>query len=413
MSNPIPIIENVFGEKLSSELLVRVRTLDVGLYERLLEAVKLFEVDRDKSIPAREEGELRPYFSSINPSVSSPMSGHYGLHEKSFETQDDIWSFCDRIKERLLYCHKIVLDDPLWLHADVLQNSCTYKPDSFFRRAELFANYLTFRMYFKPLIEQGTIQFVGLENSLVNSGRMGGELFPVEETLQQIGAQELLDEVGEPNDNGFLADVLVDQAFEHIHAVTKMARYVPDGVDYLLPRRYWEQIFKNYLVSIGSNTNIEQKKLEGAVLRRLIELELPKLEFLEPETIARIRMDGGDFDTLRAELRTVLMQVNRSENLDPADLRVLVADQMAKPVAALQESIRRSTFLSQFRSEVSTTLVVGSATQMMMSPMVGDDRATVLALTAVGLQTIAGAVNSTIHRQNYSSALEQHYIVLR
>src|SRR5262245_64971625 len=88
---------------------------DSATLESLLDRLREYARDPWAHATPLADGELRPFVETSTIYDASPWArGGFAIGLHDLQSDAESWRVVDRIKQRLLYCHSVAADDPLW-----------------------------------------------------------------------------------------------------------------------------------------------------------------------------------------------------------------------------------------------------------------------------------------------------------
>lgn len=389
MTTPaLEAIKKVFGEELCPEVIANVRKLSkIELRSLLTEYV---DGQVQISCPPRKKGELRPF---IHHQIFSPRSTPFDYG--SFESNSAIFQE-DVVKKHLLYCHSLCISDP---GEFVLRLA----PSTGDTGKETLANYFTFLLHIKPLLESRIITLVddwplGVALLKMFQGKSAGERSrywpqdpnnpvpfwwpphlwkphyydmddPAEEdptvlvtqkqfwnSLSQIKFSNLTHEQGsqhrarlESSLNALEINMIADRLFEG-----QIDPYFPTAGD--------REVFTNYVHKFGSPRIAPDGQLK--FLTDLIRIHLPSVSELPIHEIVKIRQLGDHFEQWRNALERGIERIRDlpPDLIDPHQEKLrLMREELGDTVRKINNELSQSTFRQSIR-EGATTFAIGGVT---------------------------------------------------
>lgn len=121
-TNFVDVIENAIGRPLSKKELINT---PVGFEELESLSVALNEFNNEYKLPIKKETDLRP---SISPrlKISDSLGFNYVSRIHDFSQYKGV--FTGELKKYLLYCHGLVIEDPLVYLLDYFRPGCFNSP---------------------------------------------------------------------------------------------------------------------------------------------------------------------------------------------------------------------------------------------------------------------------------------------
>jgi hypothetical protein len=268
-----------------------------------------------------------------------------------------------RLKQYLLYAHRIILPDPIWY-------ICQYfafkdrKDDEYVARSRAaLTNYLDFLYLIRDLIQTDIVSF-----------------YP---QYEHTGG-------------GFPQEIFEDQRFiEWFNTQTDSKSDIP--VARLIHNRILELLF--YCIRYDASCTIDNPRLkpvlesvlefgqalggrhietkvdsvarkERNALKSLVTLPLPTAEKLELKEIIAVRREGDGFQRWRSYLQEGLLRIE-SKGLDSSALQKAVRESLAHGKQALEREFGQSSLLSKIKDDVGTFTVGAMAGWIVGDPSGG------------------------------------------
>src|SRR4051794_22700224 len=150
MKSVIDVIHSVFEVDLGPDLISDLDRIDHKLLFRFRESYAAFA--NSSVLPTKDQTELRPLatYRALGYTEHLRIDGFLNELDKPALQEDEV-------KKHLLYCHSLVLDDPLPFILDHFSG----RGASGKSRARL-ASYFAFLNHVKPVVEENILSFVDL-----------------------------------------------------------------------------------------------------------------------------------------------------------------------------------------------------------------------------------------------------------
>lgn len=236
----------------------------------------------------REPGELVPHLPM---SPAPPPEGHpagVDLYPRSFFRQRDLSSADDALRRHFLYCHRIVMDNPVLVVLSMARHPSNQRDSAPIHRA--LTGLLTFLMEWREAIEAFQLQFVDPTYKTVYS--------PLMEAYAQLHGTKDFQPPSTP-----LEDASLD-----LLETMELAREVGASVSLYLPTEHHKRALEEILAHSLVTLNAQLSEHGNIVLRQLLSAQLPRTEGLTTRDIVAIRRDDEQFEQWRAVLRSALLQ---------------------------------------------------------------------------------------------------------
>lgn len=424
----IQVIEEVFQSELCPDLVDIVQRAPDRQFAKLTEAVEEFcYSDPAVGIP-REQGELRPYFSSHyrrNRYADWVVRG-IGIDRRTFDDVEHVWTAIDSLKLRLLYCHSIAIDDPGSFIMDLFRPyfRCI---DRFWREfdnvKQRFINYLSFLIQVKPLIDAGVLILVP-QNVTDNQREEGGyKAGYARERLERLREKldfsdfarewtkqlDPIEEVTNDFDDMF-AEGFIEVAEDSFSATATVSQHVTGGVDFYFPFQYWHQVYRDMVTQIDLDLRrLSVSEHQNALLQQLICLPVPGLPELDPKRIVEIRQKEDAFEDWRQTLGRSLERlatVPKDGLTYEQDCLRVIRNETHESLKRLKQGIAGSSFLSKL-GQGGKTLVIGSLSALAAQPFVGGLEA---GLVTAGTTALAELIVQKLKTNSDTKALISHYV---
>lgn len=384
MTTPaLEAIKKVFGEELSPEVITNVPKLSkIQLRSLLTEYV---DGQVQISCPPRKKGELRPF---IHHYFFSPRSNPFDYG--SFKSNSVIFQE-DVVKKHLLYCHSLCISDP----GEVVLRLAPSNGDI---GKETLANYFTFLLQIKPLLEARIITLVddwplGVALLKMFQGKPATERsrnWPQDPNnpLPFWWPPHLWKGICNGIDDPAEADPTVletrkqfwnslsqikfsnlTQDSQHrarlrssLNAleISMIADRLLEGqIDPYFPTAGDREVFTNYIQKFGSPRIVQDGQLK--CLTDLIRIHLPSISELPIDEIVKIRQIGDHFEQWRNALERGIERIRDlpPDLINPHQEKLrLMREELDETVRRINNELSQST-LRQSVKDGTTTFAIG------------------------------------------------------
>ena len=257
------------------------------------------------SVPARPDvhGHLRPFVLG-QAEFEGVDFGRPALNDLC-GSDDTIFKAVDRLKQQLLYCHSVALENPMgdWITLSIFAMQTGTDSLWGMRRSDNLAQWLAFLVNIRPLTDADIVTWVETESAQRILG------FPTD-LLEQ--AEEIV--ARSPEIGACLPEAdrgqLVKSVARTIDDVRSMHRHVGGlggRVDYLLSHPLHDGVFA---LSRSSATQRARKHEQG-YLRSIMDARIPALEQLDLADLVAIRQGEDAFDRWRHSVEERLRDVSK------------------------------------------------------------------------------------------------------
>lgn len=273
----------------------------------------------------------------------------------------------DGIKRLLLYCHRLVLDDPLIYAMDHLVQGESNDPERRARRRERLRAALVLLSYLRPLIDARVVTFVpqdrvGFAYRQVNAAAV--EHVAGQGDFSQYMGGRFAGGRGEA-----VAGIrwqLAHQALESVRVTLALAEDFPEQFDFFFPDRFFVDAAARELRDRSPALGIAEH--ENQLLRTLLSVEVPDIAGLSLHDVIAVREDDT-FVVWRSELRNAIHELDSIRaRLDPAaERRRVMGEEMRAASARLTGGVGRSATMSSAQRGV-VRLGIGAAMDALVKP---------------------------------------------
>lgn len=355
MATVLNVFEEVFGDQLGPDFIASIHKQP---FERILRFIERYnEFIHSFRLPPKGADHLRPYLTG--PSLWYASQVHrLPLTAQNFTIFSGPATAAeqeDAIKQHLLYCHSVAMDDPLPRILYIVEGTSGNDPQAI----DGFANYCTFLNMVKPLVESGVLFFVNKDTYM-------SYYFPPSIDNRKVDEFALKADYSDvPIKDDIFRHTSFDDAFDGILEVLTASKVHSRNFDLYFPARFFRDAFaaivslaKDNLRSMGHS---HEKEL--MLLKQLISIKVPNLADLTPQDIVDIREDRA-FARWRLDIERAL---DRTLRLDPRLLEPkqealrLIRTELEERQAELKEAIKKSRFLSRAKKGARSFVVGGLA----------------------------------------------------
>ena len=302
----------------------------------------------------------------------------------------------DLIKRQLLYCHSVVLFDPLPYIADFLPVS-----DS---RIQL-ENYLSWLFELSPLVKSGALCFISELGYKENPGILMNNLFRMFEGLQE---DEVLQRIEESLSSEMkpLASWCLNNAKEHLFEMQQAISTQPNLLDFYFAAPYFRSIFKaQFPDTIGGVSSY-------LALPNLLSIEIPNLDEISVADMVNIRTNDETFETWRKDIRDSLLYVdkNRDRILDEnGSLEQSLSNELKERARAIQDALSKNSWFGRAKRGVGGFAIGGVGT--VSQSVVTDESQLAASLVAPLVSGLAASIFPLGGGNGSASSAFQHYVM--
>ncbi len=359
----ITVIEAALGEELGPDL---IASIDVLPSERLVAMAQAYVefAEEGTSIlgPASQAAELRPLvtFQAMRTVAAKFGLGidPKGFYQWSPGSSPDLVE--DAIKRLLLYCHRLVLDDPFIYTCDYLKYG---EPDGALRaevRRKVGAN-LSLLSYLRPLVEHEIVVFVPQD-------RAGRAPAPDAASVSRIAAESDFGHFNPGPMHPYVQQFWSEVAFQSVKATLLLGNEFPSRFDFFFP----DPVFVNAaVVELRGHRpeSVGTAERHSRELNYLLEVHIPRLDDLTVADVLAIREQGDAFILWRDSLRSALGAASDvNARIDPNGERMrAIRDELEVAQARLRENVAKSPVLHSSSRGV-LRLALGGLTDLMFAP---------------------------------------------
>lgn len=353
MTTVLDLIRDVLGEDLSPDLIARVSEISPAklreLRDRHRESVGQF------SLPEKADGHLRPFVTSEGLSRADLR-----FEEKDFDYPDVTGSKEDAIKLHLLYCHSLVIHDPLPYILDYFDQKSA--PRVALTR---LANYLSFLNQVRRCVEAGHLFFFDNVEDIRRARHWPPELLDWDQIKERAASIDV--------SHDFAAELrpvpeevrpyLLREALNSIGKTLVANQSQGRKCDLYFPARFYRDALVLVVGVVRGTMDIREVELR--VLERLLSADVPNLDTLDLEDVARIRENEECFEVWR---RAIGRGLERVAMLEPAGLLEpgmetirLIREELLDESRRLREKVKESQFVAMAQRGLGTLTSGGLA----------------------------------------------------
>lgn len=445
-NNVLDFLLEFYGCAAEEDIVRALPESDDTTLEQLLQAYQAFASSSWQSMDLVPPGELRPFIetSSVDDAPEWARGAFaFGLHQ--LESEESSWQLVDHIKHRLLYCHSVALDDPLWELAslaaaqDRLHKSGVTQGRS---GSQALRNYANLLLHLKDLLRKQIVCPIVTPNLLADGHRsrqwrpeVVAALASVLDNdahraridfgeLKRAAPARARDHIDAELNAGATGEQLLRDTYAGI-AQQRLATSISSAIEsqgrttLYLPFRYDVASLSICFdkVRLLSQHAAALSTSEDLVMSPLLELELPGLASLDPADIVSIRSNAGEFERFRHDLREAMVA---ADSLPPESLnrsvkmQEIVGGRMRESLRRLNEALPKSPVLSAAR--IGTTAfvsgMIAASVPVMMGAAAGPiGLAVVLSqLAAAGYVAAASLREVSSANQQTTVAARNHYV---
>ncbi len=349
MNSFIPVIEEIFGERLSPDIIPLVEQANDDQLHEL--SVRYKEYGDHWIEPPRGDGELRPYLPITYTGYADWVTSGIPLSAYSFKSIENVWEAIDNLKHRLFYCHSIAIDDPGSHIIDIIKiyaGNDNFKDQLQDQKRQLI-NYLSFLIEIKSLVESGVVTLIPEKYASSRGYFKSDRDERLEANLDLSDCQEFIERRTKRSIDKLTRTVLVRSAERTLLDIAATNEKLKEGVHFYLPYAFWETVLEDLFKESSQFTNVSMDELR--LLQSLIQVPLPGLDRLSVTDIVKVREDDS-FKSWRIALRKGLRELrtaDKSDLLSEKEKLTLLQEESYERTIKLQEEIEKSAFLKNLR----------------------------------------------------------------
>ncbi len=409
MSNVLDFLLESFSPLHEEELYESVRVSSLSARKDVLYRYDQ-EVERGTFLPAPlRAGELRPFIPKVDGLANwVDGAGKLGLDPSSLLAADDLWDFVDAVKHHLLYCHAIVVDDPLVLVlGDAIRSMELERDGGTPENEDALLNYVQAVTHLGQLLRENILFLVdrhGLSPSLhqydygtvqqrlMELGRPYREKADIRELLARAPRDlqgkwnELLD--SDPGQEAIFKDAHYDASAMRI-ATGLSSPLVSRGLASLhVPFKYDLALIEACHEALRRDHLREWSAGNSWLMTRVVDLNVPGISDLDPGEVSEIRR-GPEFEKFREAIRNAITLAEAlPQTLVDRDVEIQrhVRSILARARTDLEQSMEESPTLAAIRKG-SVSMMAGGLAAIVTNALSPTETVTI----PVILAALAGA----------------------